>query len=211
VTSKKSDGLLREETREIPVQSPRRKAVFPVRVLWPQLQVSRAGFYGLAARPAGAARAGDERLGLEIRRSTRRLGNATGAPGFTRARERGAGRAASAWARLMRVRGLAARRPPAVSGHDAVAASVSHRPQRLARHFERTGPDQAVGHRHHLHSEGEGWLYHGVILDLCSRFAVGWAMNERITADLTLDALGMALARRQPAAGAAPSFRSRSQ
>jgi len=47
-----------------------------------------------------------------------------------------------------------------------------------------------------------------VILDLCSRFAVGWAMNERITADLTLDALGMACAP-APAAGAAPSFRSR--
>jgi transposase InsO family protein len=39
------------------------------------------------------------------------------------------------------------------------------------------------------------------ILDLCSRFAVGWAMNERITDDLTLDALGMALARRRPPQG----------
>ena len=28
---------------------------------------------------------------------------------------------------------------------------------------------------------GEGWLYLAVILDLCSRFAVGWAMSERIT------------------------------
>ncbi len=40
-----------------------------------------------------------------------------------------------------------------------------------------------------------------VILDLCSRFAVGWAMSERITDDLTLDALGMALARRRPPRG----------
>jgi transposase InsO family protein len=39
-----------------------------------------------------------------------------------------------------------------------------------------------------------------VILDFCSRFAVGWAMSERITDDLTLNALGMAMARRQPAA-----------
>jgi transposase InsO family protein len=37
-----------------------------------------------------------------------------------------------------------------------------------------------------------------VILDLCSRFAVGWAMSERITDDLTLGALDMALARRRP-------------
>jgi putative transposase len=40
-----------------------------------------------------------------------------------------------------------------------------------------------------------------VILDLCSRFAVGWAMSERITDDLTLDALGLALARRRPPQG----------
>lgn len=31
----------------------------------------------------------------------------------------------------------------------------------------------------------EGWLYLAVILDLCSRLAVGWAMSERITDDLT--------------------------
>src|SRR6266480_2217239 len=53
---------------------------------------------------------------------------------------------------------------------------------------------------------GEGWLYLAVILDLCSRFVVGWAMSERITDDLTLDALGMALARRRPPAGPAASF-----
>jgi transposase InsO family protein len=40
-----------------------------------------------------------------------------------------------------------------------------------------------------------------VIIDLCSRFAVGWAMSERITDDLTLNALGMALTRRHPPQG----------
>ena len=48
---------------------------------------------------------------------------------------------------------------------------------------------------------GEGWLYLAVILDLCSLFAVGWAMSARTTDDLTLDALGMALARRRPPPG----------
>ena len=48
---------------------------------------------------------------------------------------------------------------------------------------------------------GEGWLYLAVILDLCSRFAVGWATSDRITDDLTLAALGMALARRHPSQG----------
>jgi putative transposase len=48
---------------------------------------------------------------------------------------------------------------------------------------------------------GEGWLYLAVMLDLCSRLAVGWAMSDRITDDLSLDALGMALARRRPPPG----------
>ena len=74
-------------------------------------------------------------------------------------------------------------------------------PNVLARQFERTGPDQAWVTDITYIPTGEGWLYLAVILDLCSRFAVGWAMNERITDDLTLDALGMALARRRPPQG----------
>ena len=61
-------------------------------------------------------------------------------------------------------------------------------PNVLARHFERTEPDQAWVTDITYIPTGEGWLYLAVILDLCSRFAVGWAMNERITDDLTLDA-----------------------
>ena len=47
----------------------------------------------------------------------------------------------------------------------------------------------------------EGWLYLVVILDLFSRRVVGWAMSERITRHLTLDALTMALTHRQPGHG----------
>jgi transposase InsO family protein len=47
----------------------------------------------------------------------------------------------------------------------------------------------------------EGWLYLAVILDLFSRRVVGWAMSEQITRTLALDALTMALSRRQPPRG----------
>lgn len=43
----------------------------------------------------------------------------------------------------------------------------------------------------------EGWLYLAVIIDLFSRLAVGWALAERITADLVCQALKMALWRRK--------------
>jgi putative transposase len=71
----------------------------------------------------------------------------------------------------------------------------------LARQFERARPDQAWVTDITYIPTGEGWLYLAVILDLCSRFAVGWAMSERITDDLTLNALGMALTRRHPPQG----------
>jgi putative transposase len=47
----------------------------------------------------------------------------------------------------------------------------------------------------------EGWLYLAVIVDLASRRVVGWAMSERIKADLVCQALRMAYWRRKPAVG----------
>jgi putative transposase len=47
----------------------------------------------------------------------------------------------------------------------------------------------------------EGWLYLAVVIDLYSRLVVGWAMSERITAQLVCDALQMALWRRRRPAG----------
>lgn len=48
---------------------------------------------------------------------------------------------------------------------------------------------------------GEGWLYLAVLLDLGSRMVVGWAMRETLESSLSVDALHMALARRDPKAG----------
>jgi putative transposase len=47
----------------------------------------------------------------------------------------------------------------------------------------------------------EGWLYLAAILDLHTRRIVGWAMSDRMTSELTIAALKMALLQRQPQAG----------
>lgn len=47
----------------------------------------------------------------------------------------------------------------------------------------------------------EGWLYLAAIMDLYSRKIVGWAMGKRLTQDLVVKALKMALQRRKPARG----------
>jgi transposase InsO family protein len=50
-------------------------------------------------------------------------------------------------------------------------------------------------------STDEGWLYLAVLLDLYSRRVVGWATSTRNDEQLTLAALRMALAERQPVPG----------
>jgi putative transposase len=47
----------------------------------------------------------------------------------------------------------------------------------------------------------EGRLYLAVMLDLFTRRIVGWAMSDRMTSDLSLRALKMAIRRRQPEEG----------
>jgi putative transposase len=46
-----------------------------------------------------------------------------------------------------------------------------------------------------------GWLYLAVVLDCFSRRVVGWAMANHLRAELVVDALDMAIWRRQPLAG----------
>jgi putative transposase len=48
---------------------------------------------------------------------------------------------------------------------------------------------------------GEGWLYLAHILDLCSRYLVGWAAGPQINDDLVLRALAMACTQRDPQPG----------
>jgi transposase InsO family protein len=44
----------------------------------------------------------------------------------------------------------------------------------------------------------EGWLYLAVVMDVFSRRIVGWSLKQRLTAELALDALQMALSSRRP-------------
>ena len=178
------------------------KAAFPVRLLCRTLQVSRAGFYAWQGRLEAPRVQADARLGLEVAAIHAESRQRYGSPRIhAELRARGCRAGRKRVARLMRARGLAARR----RRRFRVTTQSRHRfpiaPNLLARQFERAVPNHAwVTDITYIPTQ-EGWLYLAVILDLCSRFAVGWAMSERITDDLTLDALAMALARRRPPPG----------
>ena len=85
---------------------------------------------------------------------------------------------------------------------DTSATNSSHgfavAPNHLDRDFTATAPNQRwVADITYIRT-GEGWLYLAVVLDLFSRAIVGWSMSHRITRDLVLKALLMALWRRNP-------------
>jgi len=105
-------------------------------------------------------------------------------------------------ARLMRQAGLKARarkryKNTTMSDHDQpVAANL------LDREFTAQAPNQRwVGDTTEFVIGQSGKLYLATILDLYSRFIVGWAVSAVNDRHLTLNALQMALKRRCPEAG----------
>ena len=74
-------------------------------------------------------------------------------------------------------------------------------PNRLEQNFETERPDQTWTADITYIATGEGWLYLAIVLDLYTRQIVGWAMRERMTKDLVIDALRMAWFRRRPPPG----------
>ena len=178
------------------------KAGFSVRLLCRTLQVSRAGFYAWQARPVAPRAQADERLGLEIAAIHAESRQRYGSPRIhAELVDRGCRVSRKRVARLMRGHGLAARRRRRFRVTTQSRHSFPPASNVLARHFEWPEPNQAWVTDITYIPTGEGWLYLAVILDLCSRFVVGWALSARITDALTRDALGMALTRRRPLPG----------
>jgi transposase InsO family protein len=74
-------------------------------------------------------------------------------------------------------------------------------PNVLDRDFSPEKPNAAWGGDITYVWTKEGWLFLAVIIDLYSRQVVGWSMDERMTRELTLSALRMAINRRKPGQG----------
>lgn len=66
------------------------------------------------------------------------------------------------------------------------------------RRFHASGPNQLWVADMTYVPTWTGFLYLAVVIDVWSRRVVGWAMGERMTADLVLAALNMALEQRKP-------------
>ena len=71
-------------------------------------------------------------------------------------------------------------------------------PNVLQRQFHPDAPNESwVTDITHIRTH-KGWLYLAVVVDLFSRRVIDWSMQSRITKELVLDSLLMALWRRNP-------------
>ena len=104
-------------------------------------------------------------------------------------------------AKIMRQDGLRARTKRKYKATTDSSHSLPVAENLLARDFQRSAPNQVwVSDITYIPTD-EGWLYLATTLDLYSRRIVGWSMRERMTSDLVIDALQMAIVQRQPPRG----------
>ena len=102
-------------------------------------------------------------------------------------------------ARLMRqagIHGISKRRGFTVTTRRDKRQTPAH--DLVNRRFHATGPNQLWVADMTYVPTWMGFLYLAVVIDVWSRRVVGWAMGERMTADLVLAALNMALEQRKP-------------
>jgi putative transposase len=175
------------------------EALHAVRRLCRLLEVHPSGYYAWRSSPASRRAREDQRLLGLIKQFWLESG---GVYGYRKIhddlREFGERCGKHRVARLMRAEGLRAqvgyhRRPRHRGGRPAVAA-----PNHLNQQFDVAEPNQVwVTDITYIRTH-EGWLYLAVVIDLFSRQVIGWSMQPRMDRELALNALLMAVWRRQP-------------
>ena len=167
------------------------------------LRVTPSGFYAWRGRPESIRSREDRRLKVLIRTSFKEGRGYYGSPrvhdDLIEAKQRVSRKRII---RLMQADGLKARvrkryKVTTDSNHDQPIAD-----NLLKQQFTAERPNQRwAGDTTQLVIGEGGKLYLAVILDLCSRFVVGWAVSACNDRHLTIKALEMALKRRCPEIG----------
>jgi transposase InsO family protein len=177
---------------------------FPVRLLCEVLGVSSSGYYDWCGRDLSKREKRKVEIMFLIEQIHQNSKERYGAPRIYHSLiAQGVKITQSTVSRWMRETGLRAKmkRKFRVSTTDSnhklpVAENI------LARNFEPNGPGEVLTSDITYIPTGEGWLYLAITLDLGTRKAVGWSMDETMTEKLVSDALMMAIGRVEMKPGA---------
>ena len=168
------------------------------------LNVTRQGFWAWRRRQPSARRQADERLKPLLWEAWEASDRTYGAPRLHAEVRLGQGLpiGRKRVARLMRelgIHGVSRRRGRVRTTIPDKRAAPA--PDLVKRDFSATRPDQTWVADITYVPTHEGWLFLAAVMDLYSRKIVGWSMRDDLEAALVVDAISMAITRRQPAAG----------
>ena len=172
---------------------------FGIRAMCRVLRVHFSGFYAWLKEPLSHRAQEDIRQTELIRQAWADSGKVYGYRKLTDdLRDQGERVSENRVARLSSLAGIAAqvgyrRRPGRYGGKPAIVAA-----NRLEQQFQVPHPDQFWVTDITYIKTDEGWLYLCVVIDLFSRRVIGWSAQSRMTTDLALQALLMAVWRRKP-------------
>jgi len=171
---------------------------FPIRLMAKVLDVSVSGYYSWLTRKPSQSEQYNQLLSDKIGTLFFKHHRRYGSPRITKALNNdGLKVNKKRVARLMREQGWRAKaskryKATTNSHHDLPVA-----PNLLKQNFTASAPNEKWASDITYIWTDEGWLYLAVILDLYSRKIIGWSQSNRMTRQLVIDALNMALWRRK--------------
>jgi putative transposase len=176
--------------------------LFSLRLMCRMLSVSVSGYYSWYHRKLSARKLSDSELAKKIKVIFDDEKGRAGAPRITkRLNQQGAQVGKHRVARIMRMHGLRAKAAKKFKATTNSNHQLPVAPNLLQQNFFAYKPNEKwVSDITYCWTE-EGWLYLAVVMDLYSRKVVGWAMSERMTKKLVIDALQMAIWGRKPPRG----------
>jgi len=161
------------------------------------LKVSRSGYYDWCDRAPSLRAQSREQLDGRVRAAFEAEKARIGSPRVTRRlREQGHIAGHNQVAESMARQGLRAKGARKYKATTNSKHSLPVAENLLQQNFNANRPNEKWVSDITYIATDEGWLYLAVVLDLYSRVVVGWSMSERMTVQLTCDALRMALFRR---------------
>lgn len=176
---------------------------YPIQRLAKMLQVSRSGYYEWLQRLPSKRVQEDARLGLFIRIAHQRTRETFGTRRLQKEllREEGVHIGCHRLARLRRQLGIRCKQVKKFKATTDSNHTLPVAPNLLEQRFQADRPHQVWVADITYISTQEGWLYLAGIKDLCTREIVGYAMNNRMTEDLTSQALFQAVGKARPGRG----------
>jgi len=166
------------------------------------LDVSTSGFYASQEREEALRTVENRALLVHIRDAHVTSRRTYGSPRVhAELRDRGFHVGRHRIARLMKLDGLQARSRRRYVPTTMADPALPVAPNVLDREFSPSAPNKAWAADITYIRTLQGWLYLAVVLDLHSRRVVGWATSARIDRHVVLEALAMAVDRRNPPPG----------